>query len=297
MLENKKIQNFQIFHTLKAPIDKYYATVLLGAVEIVGTIICVILIHYTGKRPLVLISTVGVGLGFFGTATYANFLHSVPGVSVDNVVANVSALDLNKNNFITIQNVPQILETSLLENYKNESANNGTSDDYEDTYSHVMKVREILEPLNGDNQEYMIPLSIYDDFNSTNFDFDLMNNADANITIDQENKTVEATSETVENKNHILDNLVIQIPQAEENKYLWVPLSLLLMSAFFAHMGIKLIPWMLIGEVYFIVQVIEVINFQINIFYRYFRRRYEVEHQEYPVEPATYLVFWQTNYF
>lgn len=219
-----------------------------------------ILIHYTGKRPLVLISTVGVGLGFFGTATYAKFLHSVPGISVDNVVANVSALDLNKENFITIQNVPQILESSLLDNYKNESIRNGTNEDYEDIYSHVMKVREITEPLSGDNLEYMVPLSIYDDFNSTNFDFELMSaDETANLTIGQENKTVEATPVTVEKNNHILDNLVIPIPQAEENKFLWVPLSLLLMSAFFAHMGIKLIPWMLIGEVFFTVEVIEAI--------------------------------------
>lgn len=214
-----------------------------------------VLIHYTGKRPLVLISTVGVGLGFFGTATYATFLHSVPGISVDNVVANFSALDLNKANIITVMNVPELLENSLLENYKNESMRNDTTDDYED--SHVMKVREIIEPLNGDNQAYMIPLSIYDDFNSTNFDFELMSNGidetesplTYNITMDQENKTVETTSETVSKGNHIPDNLVIQIPKVEENKYLWLPLTLLLMSAFFAHMGIKLIPWMLIGEV------------------------------------------------
>lgn len=223
---------------------------LLGAVEILGTIMCVILIHYTGKRPLVLISTVGVGLGFFGTATYANFLHSVPGISVDNVVANVSALDLNKANIITIMNVPQILGSSFLESYNNESLRNDTIEDSDDNYSHVMKVRDISDSLDN---EYAIPLTMYDDFNSTNFNFEMDETESpltSNFTTDQENKTVEAAPIVADNKKNILDTLVIQIPKAEENKFLWLPLSLLLMSAFFAHMGIKLIPWMLIGEVY-----------------------------------------------
>ncbi|KAJ6636354.1 Facilitated trehalose transporter Tret1, partial [Pseudolycoriella hygida] len=245
----------QIFHTLKAPIDKYYATVLLGAVEIAGTVFCVVLIHYTGKRKLVLMSTIGVGLGFCGAATYAKFLHSVPGVSVDNVVANVSSLDINKANYITVMNVPQILEDSLLENYKNESVRNETVEDYEDQV-HVMKVRAIMETIDDlKREEYMIPLTLYDDFNSTNFDFELMSSdidgtdSPFNLTVESDNRTVEATSPANEKKN-LLDQLVIPIPKAEENKYLWLPLTLLLMSAFFAHMGIKLIPWMLIGEVF-----------------------------------------------
>ncbi|KAG4080309.1 hypothetical protein HA402_010801 [Bradysia odoriphaga] len=245
----------QIFHTLKAPIDKYYATVLLGGVEILGTVFCVVLIHYTGKRPLVLISTIGVGVGFLGTATYATFLHSVPGVSVDNVVANVSSLDLNKANIVTVMNIPELLESSLLENYKNDSVRNGTTEDYEDQ-THVMKVRAVMEPIGLQREEYMIPMSIYDDFNSTNFDFDLMTSGMAetespfNFTFDQENKTTEATLLKLDEQKNLLDHLVIKIPKAEENRFLWLPLTLLLMSAFFAHMGIKLIPWMLIGEVF-----------------------------------------------
>lgn len=253
---NDTLFYLQIFHTLKAPIDKYYATVLLGGVEIIGTVFCVLLIHYTGKRPLVLISTVGVGLGFFGTATYANFLDSIPGITVDNIVANVSSLDLNKANLITALNVPQLLENSFLQKFENESQpSNDTFGDYEDSRSHIMKVRDVS---NGDKQEYMIPLSIYDDFNSTNFDFELLNSGIdetesplmVNMTIDQDNRTTELNEFINEVHNLIPDDLVIQIPKVEENRLLWLPLSLLLMSAFFAHMGIKLIPWMLIGEVF-----------------------------------------------
>lgn len=195
----------------------------------------------------------GVGLGFFGTATYATFLHSVPGITVDNVVANVSSLDLNKAHIITVMNVPQILETTLLENYKNVSMENVRDNDTMEEYegqSHVMKVRAIMEPVNVmPPDEYMIPQSIYDDFNSTSFEFDEAESS-LNFTIEQENvTTIEVTTTKMEKKKNILDHLVIQIPEAEENRFLWLPLTLLLMSAFFAHMGIKLIPWMLIGEV------------------------------------------------
>lgn len=64
----------QIFQTLKAPIDKYYATMLLGIVELLGSLLCVIAIHYTGRRPLTFFSTIGCGLCFIVVATYAHFI-------------------------------------------------------------------------------------------------------------------------------------------------------------------------------------------------------------------------------
>lgn len=64
----------QIFQTLKAPIDKYYATVLLGIVELIGSLLCVIAIHYTGKRPLTFFSTIGCGICFTIVATYAHLI-------------------------------------------------------------------------------------------------------------------------------------------------------------------------------------------------------------------------------
>ncbi|XP_067006167.2 facilitated trehalose transporter Tret1 [Anabrus simplex] len=60
-----------IFSTLGAPIDKYLATLYLGVVELAGTLLCVVLIHWTGKRPLVFVSTIGNGICFVVVATYA----------------------------------------------------------------------------------------------------------------------------------------------------------------------------------------------------------------------------------
>lgn len=66
---------------------------------------------------------------------------------------------------------------------------------------------------------------------------------DINPNNTQTNQTVRRTSQKT------TQNIVLEIPNVEQNRFLWLPLTLLLFSAMFAHMGIKLIPWMLIGEV------------------------------------------------
>lgn len=125
-------------------------------------------IHWTGKRPLTLISTVGCGLCFFLTATYAFFLPSVPGQGVNNVVSNVSGIDVSA---------------------------------------------KVLAPfLNASNDEYL-------QSNSSQFDG--------------------------------TGNLFIPLTDEEEsNQLAWIPLTLLLGSALLSHAGIRLLPWILIGEVF-----------------------------------------------
>ncbi|XP_029179060.1 facilitated trehalose transporter Tret1-like isoform X2 [Nylanderia fulva] len=59
-----------IFEKLQAPIDKYTATVFMGVAQLVGTTICVVTIHFLGKRKLSFISVTGTGLCFFITAVY-----------------------------------------------------------------------------------------------------------------------------------------------------------------------------------------------------------------------------------
>ncbi|XP_069690852.1 facilitated trehalose transporter Tret1-like isoform X1 [Periplaneta americana] len=60
-----------IFDKLGAPIDKYVATLYLGLVELAGTLVCMLLVHWTGKRPLTIFSTAGNGLCKLAVATYA----------------------------------------------------------------------------------------------------------------------------------------------------------------------------------------------------------------------------------
>ncbi|XP_008481538.1 facilitated trehalose transporter Tret1-like [Diaphorina citri] len=62
-----------IFESIHAPLDPYFATLLLGVAELGGALLCVVLIHYTGKRPLALISTGGSAACFIVVAVYAQF--------------------------------------------------------------------------------------------------------------------------------------------------------------------------------------------------------------------------------
>ncbi|KAH0550116.1 facilitated trehalose transporter Tret1-like isoform X1 [Cotesia glomerata] len=59
-----------IFASLDAPLEKYTATVFLGLAELIGTAVCVIIIHYTGKRMITFISIGGTGFCFMICAIY-----------------------------------------------------------------------------------------------------------------------------------------------------------------------------------------------------------------------------------
>ncbi|XP_055312540.1 facilitated trehalose transporter Tret1 isoform X2 [Sitodiplosis mosellana] len=204
----------QIFNTLKAPIDKYYATIMLGGAELVGAFTCVLLVHSTGKRPLVFASLIGTGFCFFATATYAHFLDTVPGVSVDNVVANYSMENLDRSSFVDQRNL-----TAAFSNLTD--------------FENVMHFEMTTEFL-----------TTYDDGTQTTTDSILETTARykrANVV-----ESPSGSNMTVGDES----NIILHIPNAKENKYLWLPLTLLIAGAVLSHLGIRIIPWMLIGEVF-----------------------------------------------
>lgn len=59
-----------IFDALKAPIDEYYATVILGTVQVLGCIISVSVVQILGRRKLNFISIIGSALCFLFIASY-----------------------------------------------------------------------------------------------------------------------------------------------------------------------------------------------------------------------------------
>ncbi|XP_059618579.1 facilitated trehalose transporter Tret1 [Phlebotomus argentipes] len=211
----------QIFHTLKAPIDKYYATMLLGVAELIGTLLCVVLVHLTGKRPIVFISTIGCGLCFLATGTYTHFLHLIPGSTIRNVVANVSAIEAESVDELIALNISLPME---------ESSNSTDFDIAIDLYDSQENTT------NDDESRISVQNFLVD---SMRFVLNETDYVDVNDTDDSGEKTYS-----------IPDKIIIPLPEAKHNKYLWVPLSLLLGSAMLSHMGIRLIPWMLIGEIY-----------------------------------------------
>ncbi|XP_034488898.1 facilitated trehalose transporter Tret1 isoform X2 [Drosophila innubila] len=224
----------QIFHTLKAPMNKYHATILLGVAEMISTILGVILIHFTGKRPLVLVSTVGTGLCFLGTATYAHFLNEVPGFGVNNVVINASAI-VPKESIISQANISKIFENQRQDEQQQKQQQLTTmwpelELELDTTESWNRSKRELdttLQPIEEQELEITTLLPVPAAIPAST-----------------------VRSELMPSKPPIVEDLLLTVPKQETNYLVWVPLILLLLSAFFSHLGIRMIPWVLIGEVF-----------------------------------------------
>lgn len=210
----------QIFHTLKAPMDKYYATLLLGVVEVIGAAICISVIHYTGKRPLALISTIGCGICFLGTATYANFLGDIKGLGVSNVVSNVSAIHLDTK-YLNVEPLPMEHNRTIFNDFLG----------HHETAAWL--ANDYIEDIPDMND------TLYDSFMN---DSQLIESL---VTI----KTVRVNETSSENPDNGIF-IPLSETEQEENKYAWIPLTLLLGSALLSHSGIRLLPWILIGEVF-----------------------------------------------
>ncbi|CAG9802981.1 unnamed protein product [Chironomus riparius] len=148
-----------IFTDLNAPMDKRLATSFLGALELLGTLICVIFVNFVGKRKLAFVSTIGCGICFLLTAIYSIVINNM----------EVPASNFNLTN-LELENSTGVHE-SLLES------------------------------------EVLI-------HNETMFGLEL-------------NSTIIAY-----------------------NQYYWMPLTFLLLSALLSHTGIRLLPWMLVGEIF-----------------------------------------------
>lgn len=96
------IYAIKLFAAIKAPIDKYYATVIMGGVQLVGCIMCMVLINILGKRLLNFISLIGTSLCLIVVATYAqkndmfNFEKSFTNSNIANNTSNstISNIDV-----------------------------------------------------------------------------------------------------------------------------------------------------------------------------------------------------------
>ncbi|KAH8359792.1 hypothetical protein KR093_008883, partial [Drosophila rubida] len=222
----------QIFHTLKAPMNKYHATILLGVAEMISTILGVILIHFTGKRPLVLVSTVGTGLCFLGTATYAHFLNEVPGFGVNNVVINASAI-VPKESIISQANISKIFESQRQEELQEQEQLTTLLPDLEmyTTESWNRSKRELDTTTQPDEEQELAITTLLP-------------------AVPSAMPTSTERSQLTPSKPPIAEDLLLTVPKQQRNYLVWVPLILLLLSAFFSHLGIRMIPWILIGEVF-----------------------------------------------
>lgn len=238
---------------MKAPIDKYYATIFLGAAELVGALTCVFLVHVTGKRPLVFASLIGCGLCFFGTATYANYLNVVPGGAVNNVVANASSVD--NSMLINVRNLTDDAFYSDGQEPTTEYITTTSAYDYDSETSTMFSMRDGTTTTESDyytdDYDKLIDSTEIDE-NDHNFNY--YNATDGSERVKRSHRSeyepADNNSASEETSNVKVNKIILPIPNGDKNEILWLPLTLLIGSAYFAHTGIRLIPWMLIGEVY-----------------------------------------------
>lgn len=105
-----------IFDTLRTPLDKYHATILLGISEFLATIVGAALIHSTGKRPLVLSSMLGTGVCILGIAIYAHSfgLTELTGLAAENVTRTLlnDSIALSQNSS-TLTNISSTTESFI----------------------------------------------------------------------------------------------------------------------------------------------------------------------------------------
>lgn len=227
---------------------------LLGIAEMAGTITCVILVHFTGKRPLVFMSAIGCGLCFLGTATYAYFLNSVPGSAVSNIVANASTT-LNHDSYLSdipINFTDFRLDSSGSSDSSSSGGGSSGSDEPKNFTSIESGSNEGGEFMSFDYGVTMKDAGLTEDMSYESlFDNLEISILSVNESYPMENDYSNVTLHRLSDRISVLPkSIFVPIPKAKENKLVWIPMTLLLGSAYLSHSGIRLIPWLLIGELY-----------------------------------------------
>lgn len=98
--------SIQILGSYRVPINEYYATIFLGAAQVLGCLIGMIFVRSVGKRGLVFVSFIGCGICFFAVATHS---HLRDGSYHDNFKSN--SISLNSSIVNLEQNVLNAIVT------------------------------------------------------------------------------------------------------------------------------------------------------------------------------------------
>lgn len=100
----------KIFKELGSSDDEYTSTLILGVAEFAGAVLCVILVHWTGKRKLLITTTAGCAVCLFIVAAYA-YLRSISSPWITDI-SWIPIVFLNLNAFLIhagIRIVPWVL--------------------------------------------------------------------------------------------------------------------------------------------------------------------------------------------
>lgn len=99
--------SIQILGSYRVPINEYYATICLGAAQVIGCLLGMVIVRLVGKRRLVFISFIGCGVCFFAVATQSHFSnesHQYQSTIKDNSL-NTSIRHLEQNVQHTIMTI------------------------------------------------------------------------------------------------------------------------------------------------------------------------------------------------
>lgn len=94
-------------------------SVLLGISELIGAIFCVLLVRFTGKRPLVFLSLIVSALCFSSTGFYAKYYGISPNNSNNNSTntgINISNVSMNDNRSL-IENMTFLHNTTDMQSF------------------------------------------------------------------------------------------------------------------------------------------------------------------------------------
>lgn len=103
-----------IFNLVQIPISSYYATVLIGCINLISCSICVVTVRLTGKRKLAFISLAGVCICFNISASYSYLMgiynfNSTPDNTSFTWVPLISLVTMGSFSYLLIFSLPWML--------------------------------------------------------------------------------------------------------------------------------------------------------------------------------------------
>ncbi|KAH1022582.1 facilitated trehalose transporter Tret1 isoform X2 [Dendroctonus ponderosae] len=111
----------EIFNLLQVPLSSYYATVLMGSLNLIATILCAIILRFFGKRLLAFIALSGVSLCFIITASYCflndiYFFSSSAAASTSSWIPMVALMGMGFFSYLVVFGLPWILMGEIYHN-------------------------------------------------------------------------------------------------------------------------------------------------------------------------------------
>lgn len=111
----------EIFNLLQVPLSSYYATVLMGSLNLIATILCAVILRSLGKRRLAFVALSGVSLCFIITSSYCflNDIYFFSSTAADSSVSwvpMVALMGMGFFSYLVVYGLPWILMGEIYHN-------------------------------------------------------------------------------------------------------------------------------------------------------------------------------------